>query len=145
MLQQQLEQQSKAVDTIIGNMRVRPAGWLQRRLPSSARCMDAAHCFAVPPGRVRPCSSALASFLPCKVHPAAAPPLLPSAGSPKSNNILKAFATFSVLSSQVLENKLAEAKMKKDTLKARAQSAKSARAINDMVRHHWLACLLPAC
>jgi phage shock protein A len=27
----------------------------------------------------------------------------------------------------------AEAKMKKDTLKARAQSAKSARAINDMV------------
>ena len=35
---------------------------------------------------------------------------------------------------QVLENKLAEAKMKKDTLKARAQSAKSAAAINDMVR-----------
>ncbi|KAL4428577.1 hypothetical protein ABPG77_008889 [Micractinium sp. CCAP 211/92] len=34
---------------------------------------------------------------------------------------------------RVLENKLAEAKMKKDTLKARAQSAKSARAINDMV------------
>lgn len=35
---------------------------------------------------------------------------------------------------RVLENKLAEAKMKKDTLKARAQSAKSAAAINDMVR-----------
>lgn len=35
---------------------------------------------------------------------------------------------------RVLEGKLAEAKMKKDTLKARAQSAKSARAINDMVR-----------
>jgi phage shock protein A len=34
---------------------------------------------------------------------------------------------------RVLETKLAEAKMKKDTLKARAQSAKSARAINDMV------------
>lgn len=34
---------------------------------------------------------------------------------------------------RVLESKLAEAKMKKDTLKARAQSAKSARAINDMV------------
>jgi phage shock protein A len=34
---------------------------------------------------------------------------------------------------RVLEGKLAEAKMKKDTLKARAQSAKSARAINDMV------------
>eukprot|EP00889_Picochlorum_renovo_P000821 jgi/Picre1/27851/NNA_000815.t1 len=34
---------------------------------------------------------------------------------------------------RTLEAKLAEAKMKKDTLKARAQSAKSARAINDMV------------
>lgn len=34
---------------------------------------------------------------------------------------------------RTLETKLAEAKMKKDTLKARAQSAKSARAINDMV------------
>ncbi len=34
---------------------------------------------------------------------------------------------------RVLEGKLAEAKMKKDTLKARAQSAKSARSINDMV------------
>lgn len=34
---------------------------------------------------------------------------------------------------RVLEAKLAEAKMKKDTLKARAQSAKSARAITDMV------------
>eukprot|EP00887_Chlorella_sp_A99_P004429 scaffold30.g4429.t1 len=34
---------------------------------------------------------------------------------------------------RVLENKLAEAKMKKDTLKARAQSAKSAAAISDMV------------
>ncbi|PRW58837.1 putative membrane-associated 30 kDa chloroplastic [Chlorella sorokiniana] len=34
---------------------------------------------------------------------------------------------------RVLENKLAEAKMKKDTLKARAQSAKSAAAINDMI------------
>lgn len=34
---------------------------------------------------------------------------------------------------RMLESKLAEAKMKKDTLKARAQSAKSARAINDMV------------
>jgi phage shock protein A len=34
---------------------------------------------------------------------------------------------------RVLETKLAEAKMKKDTLKARAQSAKSARAITDMV------------
>lgn len=34
---------------------------------------------------------------------------------------------------RVLESKLAEAKMKKDTLKARAQSAKSARAINDML------------
>ncbi len=38
---------------------------------------------------------------------------------------------------QVLENKLAEAKMKKDTLKARAQSAKSAAAINDMVGGCW--------
>ena len=35
---------------------------------------------------------------------------------------------------RVLEGKLAEAKMKKDTLKARAQSAKSARYINDVVR-----------
>ena len=35
---------------------------------------------------------------------------------------------------RVLEGKLSEAKMKKDTLKARAQSAKSVRAINDMVR-----------
>lgn len=34
---------------------------------------------------------------------------------------------------RTLETKLADAKMKKDTLKARAQSAKSARAINDMV------------
>jgi phage shock protein A len=34
---------------------------------------------------------------------------------------------------RTLESKLAEAKMKKDTLKARAQSAKSARAISDMV------------
>jgi len=34
---------------------------------------------------------------------------------------------------RMLESKLAEAKMKKDTLKARAQSAKSARAVNDMV------------
>lgn len=34
---------------------------------------------------------------------------------------------------RTLEAKLADAKMKKDTLKARAQSAKSARAINDMV------------
>jgi len=34
---------------------------------------------------------------------------------------------------RMLEAKLAEAKMKKDTLKARAQSAKSARSINDMV------------
>lgn len=34
---------------------------------------------------------------------------------------------------RMLEGKLAEAKMKKDTLKARAQSAKSARSINDMV------------
>lgn len=34
---------------------------------------------------------------------------------------------------RMLESKLAEAKMKKDTLKARAQSAKSASAINDMV------------
>ena len=34
---------------------------------------------------------------------------------------------------RVLESKLAEAKLKKDTLKARAQSAKSARAITDMV------------
>lgn len=34
---------------------------------------------------------------------------------------------------RVMEGKLAEAKMKKDTLKARAQSAKSAAAINDMV------------
>lgn len=34
---------------------------------------------------------------------------------------------------RTLESKLAEAKMKKDTLKARAQSAKSAQAINDMV------------
>jgi hypothetical protein len=49
---------------------------------------------------------------------------------------------------RVLESKLAEAKMKKDTLKARAQSAKSARAINDMVswqtattrQHAELAC-----
>jgi phage shock protein A len=35
---------------------------------------------------------------------------------------------------RVLEGKLGEAKMKKDTLKARAQSAKSARYINDVVR-----------
>lgn len=34
---------------------------------------------------------------------------------------------------RVMETKLSEAKMKKDTLKARAQSAKSAKAINDMV------------
>lgn len=34
---------------------------------------------------------------------------------------------------RMLETKLSEAKMKKDTLKARAQSAKSARQINDMV------------
>lgn len=34
---------------------------------------------------------------------------------------------------RTLEGKLSEAKMKKDTLKARAQSAKSARAINDMI------------
>lgn len=34
---------------------------------------------------------------------------------------------------RMLESKLAEAKMKKDTLKARAQSAKSARSVNDMV------------
>lgn len=38
-----------------------------------------------------------------------------------------------VTNMRTLETKLAEAKMKKDTLKARAQSAKSARAINDMV------------
>ena len=38
-----------------------------------------------------------------------------------------------VTNMRTLEGKLAEAKMKKDTLKARAQSAKSARAINDMV------------
>ena len=42
---------------------------------------------------------------------------------------------------RVLEGKLGEAKMKKDTLKARAQSAKSARYINDVVR--LLAFLLP--
>ena len=34
---------------------------------------------------------------------------------------------------KTLEGKLAEAKLKKDTLKARAQSAKSAAAINDMI------------